>query len=121
LTFGRFQASARWQFGSGLPYTRSLGTDSFIRFVNLPDVRRTYGNPRFLFEKPYRGRLPTYHRLDLSMEYTFKARALDLTVQAGALNVYDRQNLFYFDLFLFRRVDQLSFLPFISLLVEVNK
>jgi hypothetical protein len=47
-------------------------------------------------------------------------RLADVTLQAGALNVYDRQNLFYFDLFLFRRVDQLSFLPFVSLLVEVH-
>lgn len=117
---GLFRASVRWQYGSGLPYTRALGNDSFIRFINLPDVQRIYGNPRFLFDRPYQGRLPAYHRLDASVEQTVDLRLAALTFQAGAINVYDQQNLFYFDLFTFRRVDQLSFLPYASLLVEVR-
>ncbi len=120
LNAGAFAASVRWQYGSGLPYTRALGTDSFIRFINLPDVRRIYGNPRFLFERPYQGRLPAYHRLDASVEVAFDLRLAELTLQAGAINVYDQRNLFYFDLFTFRRVDQLSFLPYVSLLVEIR-
>jgi hypothetical protein len=115
---GLFKTSVRWQYGSGLPYTRALGTDSFIRFINLPDVRRVYGQPRFLFERPYQGRLPAYHRLDASVEFSFGLGPAALTLQGGAINVYDQRNLFYFDLFTFRRVDQLSFLPYVSLLVE---
>ena len=120
LDTGLFTAGARWQYGSGLPYTRAIGADSFIRFINLPDVRSLYGRPRFLFDKPYQGRLPAYHRLDVSVEHAFDLHFADITVQAGATNVYDRRNLFYFDLFTFRRVDQWSFLPYVSLLVEVR-
>ena len=68
---GAFTASARWQYGSGLPFTQSLGTDSFIRLINLPDIRTEYGTPRFLFDRPYQSRLSAYHRLDTSVSYSF--------------------------------------------------
>ena len=116
---GAFGFNIRWQYGSGLPYTRAIGTDNFLRLTNLPDVRDTYGNPRFLFERPYEGRLPAYHRLDASLEYEFELKEVDMTAQAGALNLYDQRNLFYFDLFTFQRVDQLSFFPYIAIKVEV--
>ena len=65
-------------------------------------------------------RLPGYHRLDVSAERTFPTRAGRLTVQLGVLNLYDRDNLFYFDLFTVRRVDQLPFLPTLSLKFETR-
>ncbi len=120
LTGKRANASLRWQYGTGLPYTQALGTDSFIRFTNLPDVRQIYGNPRFLFDKPYQARLPAYHRLDLSTSYEFRLPFGALTVQAGALNIYNQENLFYFDLFTFRRVNQLALFPYVSMQVEVK-
>ena len=117
---GVFGVNLRWQYGTGLPYTRSIGTDSFIRLTNLPDIRERYGNPRFLYERPYEGRLPAYHRLDASLEYEIDLRRAGLTIQAGAINLYDQKNLFYFDLFTFQRVDQLALFPYISILVEVQ-
>ena len=41
-----------------------------------------------------------------------------MTVQVGAINVYDRANLFYFDLFTVRRVDQLPLIPNLSIKFE---
>ena len=120
LDLGLFQTSARWQFGSGLPYTRPLGFDELIRLRPLPDVRRVYGTPRVLFEKPYQGRLPTYHRLDLSAERAFRLPGAALTLQAGLINAYDRTNLFYFDIFSVRRVDQLPLIPNLSLKLETR-
>ncbi len=53
---------------------------------------------RVLFEKPYQGRLPTYHRLDLTADWKFSYGKPNGTVMAGAINAYNRANLFYFDL-----------------------
>ncbi len=120
LTLNRFRLNLRWQFGSGLPFTRSLGFDDLIPLRTLTDVKTFLGTSRVLYEKPYRGRLPGYHRLDVSAERTFPTRAGRLTVQLGVLNLYDRDNLFYFDLFTVRRVDQLPFLPTLSLKFETR-
>ena len=120
LDLGTFKASARWQYGSGLPYTRPLGFDELIPLRTLVDVRTVYGTPRVLYERPYGGRLPDYHRLDVSVERAFPLGRGTLTVQAGAINVYDRANLFYFDLFTVRRVDQLPLIPNLSLKYETR-
>ncbi len=120
-TPGKFEASVRWQFGTGLPYTQPLGFDSMIdmfTFVSGPTT--SLGQPRVLFDKPYQGRLPTYHRLDLSAGYTFDTRTVGVTLQAGAINLYDRVNLFYYDVFELRRVDQLPITPYVSLKVETR-
>ena len=114
----KFAASLRWQFGSGLPFTRVLGFDDVISLRTLVDVREAARRPRVLFERPWNGRLPTYHRLDLSLERRFEAMGIPLSMQAGAINAYDRTNLFYFDAFRVRRVDQLPIVPFIALQAE---
>ncbi len=117
---GAFQMSAGWQFGSGLPYTQLLGFDGLLNLTGLRDVRDWYGLPRILYEKPYLGRLPAYHRLDVALARTFSLRVADLTLQTGAINVYNRANLFYFDLFTFRRVDQLPIVPYASIRLETH-
>ena len=105
---------ARWQYGSGLPYTRPFGFDTFVPPVGLPQVRRDGGARRVLFERPYNGRLPAYHRLDLSAAYEVPLGRAALDLQAGAINTYGRDNLFYYDVFRARRVDQLPLVPYLS-------
>lgn len=111
-------ADVRWQLGSGLPHTKPLGFDVFVRLRELLESPRHYGTPRLLYEKPYRGRLPAYHRLDVSLKRTVEWGGVDLTAKAGAINLYDRQNLFYFDLFTQRRVNQLPLVPYLA--VEIT-
>ncbi len=106
-----FEISARWQFGSGLPYSRSLGFDGFVLMNEPVDVFGEPGSRRVIYEKPYTGTLPTYHRLDLSVEKRFVTRGGALTVQAGVINIYDRSNLFYLDTFTLTRVNQLPLIP----------
>ncbi len=114
----KFTLSIRWQFGSGLPFTRVLGFDDIIALRALVDVREAARRPRVLFEHPWNGRLPTYHRLDLSLERRFDIPGASLILQAGAINAYDRTNLFYFDVFRVRRVNQLPIVPFVALKIE---
>ena len=67
-----FDISARWQFGSGLPYTPVEGFDGFVLMDGPVAVRNVRGFPRVIYESiPYRGVLPTYHRLDITVERAF--------------------------------------------------
>lgn len=104
----------RWQLGSGRPYTKPFGFDVYVHLEDLQESPRSFGIPRVLYEKPYRARLPAYHRLDVSLERVFDLGLVDLTAKAGAINLYDRQNLFYFDLFTQRRVNQLPLVPYLA-------
>lgn len=113
-------ADVRWQMGAGLPYTRPFGYDAYVGMGGLLDPSQTYGTPRVLYEKPYRGRLPAYHRLDVSLTRTLDLNGIDLTAKAGAINLYDRQNLFYFDLFTQRRVNQLPLVPYAAVEIKTD-
>jgi hypothetical protein len=64
-----------------------------------------------IYERPFNATLPTYHRLDVSVERPFQLGPATLTAQAGLINAYDRANLFYYDAFTLQRVDQLPLLP----------
>lgn len=109
------KASARWQFGTGLPFTRPMGFDEAFDYTkNLHDVRTTVGTTRLVLDKPFTGRLPMMHRLDVSLERGFDLSLGKLLVQAGVINAYDRRNMFYYDLFTGRRADQLPVSPYAS-------
>lgn len=108
-----FDVSVRWQFGSGLPYTRVEGFDGFILMDGVVNVEEVRGFPRVIYERiPYQAILPAYHRLDISIERTFtSANGLELTTQVGLLNAYNRTNLFSLDLLTAQRSDQLPIIP----------
>lgn len=117
--YGNFTADVSFNYGSGLPFTRPLGFDSFFRFEgHLPDVTGEYGEPRLLIDKPFDGRLPDYHRIDLSVEQAFHWSPATVRVKTGVINMLDRNNLFYYDIFNQQGVRQLSFMPFLSLKFE---
>lgn len=115
--------SARWAYSSGRPFTQGYGTDNFLEIRGLrslpPDGR---GFNRFLYEEQqYNARLPAYHRLDVSLERTFDlSSTLPLTIEAGAINIYNRKNVFYLDVLTRERVDQLPLLPYVGLTLEIN-
>jgi hypothetical protein len=106
-----FELSARWQFGSGLPFSQALGFDGFVLMDEPVDVYSEPGSRRVIYEKPFNGVLPTYHRLDISAEKRFITSSGTISLQAGVINVYDRTNLFYLDTFTLTQVNQLPFIP----------
>jgi hypothetical protein len=119
LDLGRYSFAARWEFGSGLPFTRPIGFDELFDFrTDLPNVTRSYGQTRLLLDRPYNGRLPPTHRLDLSMERVVDIGSRQIQLQAGVINVYDQNNLFYYDVFTHRRIDQMPFAPFLSVRLQ---
>ena len=113
-----FDLSARWDFGSGLPFSRALGFDGFTLVDDIVDISKEPGFRRVIYERPFNGVLPTYHRLDFSIDRTFMMKQVALTLQVSAINVYDRTNLFYLDVFTLRRVNQLPFIPSVGLKLE---
>ncbi len=115
--FGKFEAwkvNARWNFGSGFPFTRTQGYYGNTAYNGDVNYDYTTGNAdlAIVFGPLNDGRLPTYHRLDLGVTKTWRLdenQVVELDV--SLTNAYDRQNIFYFDRVRFERVDQLPLLP----------
>ena len=107
-----WEVSARWSFGSGFPYTQTQGifeqwTPSHI----ADDYARSNGEYGIHYADIYKGRLPAYHRLDIGVKRKISiGRRSMLELSAGATNLYNRNNLFYFDRMTLERVDQLPLL-----------
>lgn len=110
-----FDLDARWELGSGKPYTKIYGYDFYFR---LPSENPGFdpGQARILYSKPYTGRMPWYHRLDLSISRNFSPGGSSvIETQLGVINAYNRRNIFNFDYSVLERVDQTPFLPYLSL------
>ncbi|ARA93710.1 hypothetical protein AWN76_011410 [Rhodothermaceae bacterium RA] len=120
LTLFGFDLGVRWNFGSGLPFNQAVGFDGFVLIDDILDIREVPGSPRVIYERPYNATLPAYHRLDLSLGRTFEFDAAAVTLQGSLINVYDRANVFYLDVFTLRRVNQLPFVPSLSLKVGIH-
>ncbi len=114
----QWEAGARWNLGSGFPFTRIRAFFGDYRFDRPSEFDVVSGNPevRPIFEEELNaGRLPYYHRLDLSLKRFVKlTNNIDLELTASVTNAYDRENIFYFDVVELERVDQLPILPSIS-------
>ena len=115
--FGKFDSwrvNARWNFGSGFPFTKTQGYSGSIPFngdVNY-DYTTSNADLSILFGPLNAGRLPTYHRMDVGVTKIWKLDAnQQINLDFSVTNVYDRQNIFYFDRVRYQRVDQLPLLP----------
>lgn len=120
-TFGKkrdWEVAARWNFGSGFPFTKTQGfyeSNPFSDGIGT-DITATNGNLGILYDSKINGgRLPYYHRLDLSAKKIFNIKdKLKIEISISASNVYNRKNIFYFDRVKATRVDQLPILPSMS-------
>ena len=124
-TFGAddsWEASIRWNFGTGFPFTLTQGFYQSFDFQDGINSDYITGNGDLgiiYSEDRNSGRLPTYHRLDASLKKHFElSKYTKLTVVASVTNVYDRRNIFYFDRIRYERVNQLPVLP--SLGITLN-
>lgn len=110
----QWELSGRWNFGSGFPFTQTIAFYENITFeggTNADPVNEN-GQLGIIYDDFNKGRLPYYHRLDISAKrkFEFTNNSL-LEVSANIINTYNRENLFYFDRVNFERVNQLPFLP----------
>lgn len=120
--FGRessWEASLRWNFGSGFPFTETQGFFQNIGFDEILTEDILGGNfdlGTILAEKRNGGRLSYYHRLDASLKKTIELPgSLYMETVLSVTNAYNRENVFYLDRITNQRVNQLPILPSIAL------
>ncbi|MFT4599328.1 MAG: hypothetical protein ACJAR8_001503 [Bacteroidia bacterium] len=115
-------ANVRWNFGSGFPFTLTQG---FYEALDLSqgastDITAENGELGIYYDDLNKGRLPYYHRLDASIKRKFKIKTKKENVFNKAevifsvTNIYNRENIFYFDRVNYKRENQLPFLPSLS-------
>ena len=104
----------QWQYGSGYPLTRSAGFDVWQYLTPESNVSSDPGTVRVLYLEPFGGRQPNYERVDLWLDKTVDIGRARATVRAGVMNLLNRDNLFYFDLFTLRRVNQMPIIPSVA-------
>ena len=117
-SFGKklnWELSARFNFGSGFPFTRTSGFYEDLQLnqgVNT-NIYGENGNVGIMYEtKLNNGRLPVYHRLDLGIKKKWQiGKRIQIELNLGLSNVYNRNNLFYINRVTQERIYQLPILP----------
>ena len=114
-----WEASVRWNYGTGFPFTLTQGFYSLLDFSDGINSDYLSDNPELgviFSEDRNSGRLPEYHRLDVSLKRTFEfSKYTKLEATASVTNLYDRGNIFFFDRESYDRVDQLPIIPSLGL------
>ncbi|MBN1339696.1 MAG: TonB-dependent receptor [Bacteroidales bacterium] len=109
-----WEFTARWNFGSGFPFTLTRAFYPLISFMDgiYTDYTRVNEELGILYDDLNGGRLPTYHRLDLGIKKKFElGRYSNLEIIGSVTNVYDRENVFYRDRVTGETVYQLPIMP----------
>jgi hypothetical protein len=111
----QWQFNARWNFGTGFPFFKTTGYYEFIRLDEneVNNYLTQNGDMRILLgDETDQGRLPNYHRLDISVKRSFKfKKSRTLEAEFNIVNVYNQKNIFYQDRITNETIYQLPFLP----------
>ncbi len=102
-----FQGGIRWNFGTGIPFTRALGSYSYytpryvegggLDWTGSEDDLDGQGGYGVVVGDRNGSRYPAYHRLDVSFRRQFFKSWGSMTPYLNVVNVYNRRNvLFYF-------------------------
>jgi len=117
----QWSSSIRWNFGSGFPFTLTQGFYEQLDFGGgaSTDFLSENGDLGINYGEINQGRLPYYHRLDASTKRKFEWKSKkDVERKAEIIfsvtNIYNRENIFYFDRVNYVRENQLPILPSIS-------
>ncbi|MCB0397928.1 MAG: hypothetical protein KDD36_14850, partial [Flavobacteriales bacterium] len=116
-TFGKqqnWEVNGRWNLGSGFPFTQTAGFFPKLDFQDGINTNYTTqnGDLGILYGGLNGGRLPYYHRLDVTLKRTFLiSEHSRIEALLGITNVYNRENIFYFDRVRYERVNQLPIMP----------
>ncbi|MGB3075845.1 MAG: hypothetical protein WBB36_11020, partial [Chitinophagales bacterium] len=110
-----WEVDVRFNFGSGFPFTLTQGFYEQVNFLDGINTNYTTqnGNLGIVYDDSLNtGRLPYYHRVDLAVKKKIQISENSmLELNASIINVYNRENIFYFDRVSYQRVNQLPILP----------
>ena len=107
-----WQVDLRWNFGSGFPFTQ---TQAYYPSIDITSSNGNFINCNeslaFMLADYNKGKLPNYHRLDISIKKIFHIGERHvIEVSIGATNVYNYKNVFYKDRITNATIYQLPFL-----------
>lgn len=108
---------ARWNFGSGFPFTMTQGYYENLTFEDgiSTDITQSNDELGVLYADYNLGQMPSYHRLDVSVKKQFKfSKKSILETTFSISNLYNRANIFYYDQITDSRIDQLPLMPSIG-------
>lgn len=121
-SFGKnlsWEASVRWNLGSGFPFTTTQGFYQSNNFTDLLTTDVLTGNNNLgtiLSDDRNDGRLSYYHRMDVSLKKSISfSKYAGMEIVASVTNAYNRENIFYVDRVTNNRVNQLPILPSLGL------
>jgi len=109
-----WEFNARWNLGSGFPFTQTQGEYEELPFGQGAgtDYIVSNGELGVLYAEYNAARLPYYHRLDLSLMRRFRIGKNGLLeLNLSVTNIYNRDNIFYVDRITGERVYQLPVMP----------
>ncbi len=111
----------RWNLGSGFPFTQTQGFYENIPFTNgiNTDYTTINGELGIQYAELNGGRLPYYHRLDISISKKLKLnKNINMDISASLTNAYNRENIFYFNRIKYERINQLPIMPSIGVSIK---
>jgi len=112
----KWEFGLRFNLGSGFPFTQTQGFFEKITFGDngaQTNYWNQNGNLGILYaEEVNGGRLPYFHRLDMSAKRRWQvSNKYLLEASLSVINLYNRENVFYFDRIRFAVIHQLPILP----------
>ncbi|MDD4597112.1 MAG: TonB-dependent receptor [Lentimicrobiaceae bacterium] len=109
-----WEFNARWNFGSGFPFTQTQGYYEKLTFGQGAgtDYLSDNGYLGIQYAALNQARLPYYHRLDLSLMRRFElGKHSILELNLSVTNIYNRDNIFYVNRITSAKVYQLPIMP----------
>lgn len=108
-----WEFSARWNFGSGFPFTM---IDGYYEHYQITDVNidpyTSSGELGIIYNDLNKGEMPSYHRLDLDVKRKISfSEHTTLDIDLSVTNVYDHKNIFYVDVVNNKKIYQLPVMP----------
>jgi hypothetical protein len=118
-----WEVSARWNFGSGFPFTPTQGYYPGLTFTNSDgspssgfDYTTENGNGSVLYGALNSMRLTDYHRLDVSVKKNWElSKYSTFLATLGATNIYNQENIFFFNRTTAEAAYQLPIMPYLSM------
>ena len=108
-----WEFSARWNFGSGFPFTM---IDGYYEHYQITDVNidpyTSSGELGIIYNDLNKGEMPSYHRLDIDVKRKISfSEHTTLDIDLSVTNVYDHKNIFYVDVVNNKKIYQLPVMP----------
>jgi hypothetical protein len=116
-----WEVNSRWSFGTGFPFTPTMGYYEAINFDEnaLINHLTSNGSLGMVYGDYNTARLPSYHRLDMAIKkrISIKTKSV-MEFELSVINLYNRKNVFYSDRKTNEMVYQLPFTPSLRISLE---